>query len=160
MYNLEMPANRGIKYKTVSSGQTKELASFLAEEILKKKNLKTKNAMVFALTGDLGSGKTSFVQGFLKAAGVKKKITSPTFVIAKNYKLKTKNYKTAYHIDCYRVQKSNELLALGLKKIFQNSENIVLIEWAEKIKKLLPKNIIWLKLRHGPKENIRLIEIF
>jgi len=100
----------------------------------------------------LGSGKTTFVQGFLRGLGIKKKITSPTFVIAKNY-------KQAYHIDCYRIKKADELLKLGLREVLENPQNIVLIEWAEKIKKILPKNFVWLKFEHGPKENIRVIRL-
>lgn len=166
MYNLEMPAKRGIKYKTVSLGQTKKLAAFFAKEILGEKNPKVKNAVALALSGDLGSGKTSFVQGFLRAAGVKKRITSPTFILMRKFQIpirrpadKVRIFKTAYHIDCYRIQEPEELSVLGLRGIFQNPKNIVLIEWAERIKKLLPKNAVWLKFKHGEKENIRLIEI-
>ena len=92
-----------------------------------------KSALIFALTGELGSGKTTFVQGFLRGLGVRKKITSPTFVITKSYKLKAKSYQTVYHIDCYRIKRPSELLKLGIKEILNDSRNIVLIEWAEKI---------------------------
>ncbi|NCO15556.1 MAG: tRNA (adenosine(37)-N6)-threonylcarbamoyltransferase complex ATPase subunit type 1 TsaE, partial [Parcubacteria group bacterium] len=70
-----------------------------------------------------------------------------------------KNYKQAYHIDCYRIKKADELLKLGLREVLENPQNIVLIEWAEKIKKILPKNFVWLKFEHGPKENIRVIRL-
>jgi len=145
-------------YKTDSSKETQKIAAGLAKKFLRAKT-KRKNALVFALMGELGSGKTTFVQGFLRGLGIKKKITSPTFVIAKNYKLKTKNYKQAYHIDCYRIKKADELLKLGLREVLENPQNIVLIEWAEKIKKILPKNFVWLKFEYGPKENIRVIRL-
>ena len=145
-------------YKTDSSKETQKIAAGLAKKFLRAKT-KRKNALVFALMGELGSGKTTFVQGFLRGLGIKKKITSPTFVIAKNYKLKTKNYKQTYHIDCYRIKKADELLKLGLREVLENPQNIVLIEWAEKIKKILPKNFVWLKFEHGPKENIRVIRL-
>jgi len=145
-------------YKTDSSKETQKIAAGLAKKFLRAKT-KRKNALVFALMGELGSGKTTFVQGFLRGLGIKKKITSPTFVIAKNYKLKTKNYKQAYHIDCYRIKKADELLKLGLREVLENPQNIVLIEWAKKIKKILPKNFVWLKFKHGPKENIRVIRL-
>jgi len=145
-------------YKTDSSKETQKIAAGLAKKFLRAKT-KRKNALVFALMGELGSGKTTFVQGFLRGLGIKKKITSPTFVIAKNYKLKTKNYKQAYHIDCYRIKKADELLKLGLREVLENPQNIVLIEWAEKNKKILPKNFVWLKFEHGPKENIRVIRL-
>lgn len=166
-------------YKTTSSKQTKKLAGFLAKKFLyshgririaearakraqRRAIRMPKNALILALQGELGSGKTTFIQGFLRGLGIKKKITSPTFVLVKNYELRIKNYgkyKHAYHIDCYRIKKASELLKLGLKEILGNFQNIVLIEWAEKIQGALPKNTIWLKFEHGSKENIRVIRL-
>jgi tRNA threonylcarbamoyladenosine biosynthesis protein TsaE len=149
-----------ISYKTTSSG-------LLAAEILSAR-LKQKNALVLALSGDLGAGKTTFVQGFLRGLGIKKKITSPTFIIMKKFQVpkskiqtnfKIKILKEIYHIDCYRIKNLKEFLLLDLKNIFNNPQNIVLIEWAEKIRRILPKNAIWLKFKHGEKENIRKIII-
>ncbi|MEK7162937.1 MAG: tRNA (adenosine(37)-N6)-threonylcarbamoyltransferase complex ATPase subunit type 1 TsaE [Patescibacteria group bacterium] len=142
-----------------SAKQTKQFAGFLAKEILKKQP-EPKNALVLALVGDLGAGKTTFVQGFLRAVGIKKKITSPTFVLIKTYKLTNlKTYKLIYHIDCYRIKKSKELLALGLKEILNNPHNIILIEWPERIKNILPKDSIWIKFEYGEKENEKIIQI-
>ncbi len=148
-----------INYKTNSYKQTKKIAADLAKKFLAGK-AERKNVLVFGLIGDLGSGKTTFVQGFLKALGVKKKITSPTFVLIKNYPIpQLTNSLIVYHIDCYRIKKSKELLDLGLKEILNNPQNIVLIEWAEKIKRILSKNTIWVKFEHGEKENQRTIKI-
>jgi len=147
-------------YKTISPRQTKKLAGLLAQKFLHYQ--KQKKALVLALTGDLGSGKTTFVQGFLKSLGVRKRITSPSFVLIKNYELRIKNcrgYKRAYHIDCYRIRKPKELLNLGLKEILKNPQNIVLIEWAERIKRILPKSTVWLKFKHGKKINERVLEV-
>lgn len=154
-----------------SSEQTKKIAEILAQEVLKKPP-QIKNALVFGLVGDLGAGKTAFVQAFIKAAGIKKRITSPTFILIRNYKLLarhtsvkqrrarlTSNFKLIYHIDCYRVKKPAEFLKLGLKEILTNPQNIVLIEWAEKIKNFLPKNAVWIKFEYGKKENERIIKI-
>ncbi|MBT9171303.1 MAG: tRNA threonylcarbamoyladenosine biosynthesis protein TsaE [Actinobacteria bacterium] len=149
--------------ETNSSGQTKKFAGFLAGEVLVAR-IKRKNALVLALAGDLGSGKTTFVQGFLRAAGIKKKITSPTFVLIKKYKIcansrsNSRKFASIYHIDCYRIKKSRELLDLGLKEILNNPENIVLIEWPERIKKILPKDLIWIKFKHGEKADKRTLE--
>ncbi|MCK4473942.1 tRNA (adenosine(37)-N6)-threonylcarbamoyltransferase complex ATPase subunit type 1 TsaE [Candidatus Parcubacteria bacterium] len=123
------------EYLTISPLQTKKIGEILAKEILKTKPLKT--GFVIGLKGNLGGGKTTFLQGFAKGLGIKEKITSPTFVIMKNY-------KNFYHIDCYRIYKPKEILDLGFKKIISNPKNIVAIEWAERIKKILPKNTIWL----------------
>ena len=130
---------------------TQRLAAQLAKKILRSN--------VLALTGDLGAGKTTFVQGFLRALGIKGRIMSPTFLIFKPYEIKSKVYKKAYHVDCYRLHKPSDITKLGFKKILKNPENIVLIEWAEKIKKILPKNIVWINFFHGKKENERVIEI-
>lgn len=145
-------------YKTTSFKQTKKLANLLARKFLQRR-LKQKSALVLALSGDLGSGKTTFIQGFMRGLGVKNKITSPTFVLIKSYKLKVESYKVVYHIDCYRIKNTGELLKLGIKEIFKNPQNIVLIEWAERIRRALPKNTIWLKFEHGQKINERNVKL-
>ena len=145
-------------YKTNSSRETQKIAADLARKFLRVRS--QKNALVLALQGDLGSGKTTFTQGFLRSLGVRKKITSPTFVITKSYKLKAKSYKHAYHIDCYRIKKPKELLDLGLKEILTNPQNIVLIEWTERIRRILPKNTMWLKFKHGETIKQRIIRVY
>lgn len=97
---------------------------------------------VIALEGELGAGKTTFAQGFLKSAGAEGPFTSPTFVIMKKYGLKSGeqlagDYKAVYHLDCYRVG-SQDVLALGWDEIISDPQNIVLVEWPEKIKDILP----------------------
>jgi len=126
-----------------SVSDTKKIAKSLA---LKRKN------HVYALVGDLGAGKTTFVRAFLRALGVKSRITSPTFLIIRSY-------GNIYHIDCYRIDKPSELVKLGFKEILKNKNNIVLIEWAGRIRKLLPKNTQWIYFEHGKKENERNIII-
>ncbi len=144
-------------FKTTNFKQTKDLARLLARAILKEKKINSEKALVLALSGHLGGGKTTFAQGFMAGAGIKKKITSPSFVITKSYKLKTKSYKIIYHIDCYRLKKAKELLDLGLEEILINPKNIILIEWPEIVKKYLPKEAIWIKFKHSKKENERII---
>lgn len=140
-----------LKFSSHSPRETKKFAKLLAKEILTRPP-KISSALVLALTGDLGSGKTTFIQGFCKGAGIKKHITSPTFIIFRRY-------KNIYHVDCYRIQRPQESLKLGFKEIIANPRNIVLIEWAEKIKKLLPWKTIWINFDYGKKENERKIEI-
>lgn len=167
------------KYQTSSSRETQKIAALLAREILYPKTSiriaphksahpnkyridTSENALVLLLSGDLGAGKTTFVQGFMKGAGIKKKITSPTFVIIKNYELRIKNYdnyKRIYHIDCYRIHKPKDIQNTGIKEILNNPQNIVLIEWPERIKRILPKNAIIIKLKYGKKENERIVKI-
>lgn len=102
---------------------------------------KMKGGEVVCLSGELGSGKTTFTQGFLKALGAKGPYTSPTFLIMKQYKLKN---KTVYHIDAYRVEEK-DILNLGWEEITADKNNIVVVEWAERIEKIIPKNALWVK---------------
>ncbi len=125
-----------MEYFTKSSSETKKLGESLAKEILKTTN--SGNAFVISLIGDLGSGKTTFLQGFAKGLGIKDKINSPTFVIMKRY-------KNFYDFDCYRIKKSKELLALGFKEIISNPQNIIALEWADQIKDILPKHALIIK---------------
>ena len=117
---------------------TKKLAQKLAKKILRKGS-----PSVVALYGDLGAGKTTFVQFFAKALDVKEKILSPTFVIIKTYVLPVQaglRHKFFTHIDAYRLKLAKELSVLGLKDILKDKENITIIEWPEKIERYLPKN--------------------
>lgn len=138
-----------------SIAQTHKIAKDLAEEILKKKSIR---GIVVGLAGELGSGKTTFVQGFAKALGVKERMISPTFVILKRFKIHDSRFKNLIHIDAYRINKPKEILDLGWKEIINNPQNIILIEWAEKIKKILPQKHFFLNFKHINK-NKRWIKI-
>lgn len=142
---------------SLNPAQTQKIARELIKDISFKKN----QACIIAITGDLGSGKTTFVQGLAKELGIKEKILSPTFIIMKkfqithsklhsevclrhstNCKRQIVKFKTLYHFDCYRIEHPREILALEFKKIIFNPNNIVVIEWPEKIKEVLPQNIV------------------
>jgi len=131
------------QYITKSDLETQRLGRELAKIILKAKS--RKGAFVIGLEGDLGGGKTTLLQGFARGLGIKEKILSPTFVIMKKFAIKRGNYKSFYHIDCYRIQKPEELLDIGFKEIISGSKNIVAIEWVERVKSVLPEN--FLKIR-------------
>jgi len=120
---------------TNSSSATQKLGEDLAKDILKRGA--KKQALVLGLTGNLGGGKTTFMQGFAKGLGIKDKILSPTFVIMKHF-------GNFYHIDCYRINKPEEILELGFEKIIADPKNIVAVEWPEKIKKFLPQDTIYI----------------
>lgn len=130
--------------------QTEDLAKMLAKEILKHRNTK-KEALVFGLTGNLGAGKTTFIQAFAKGLGIRSRLTSPTFVLMKKY-------GNLYHLDCYRIKDFKDILALDFAEIVDEQKNIILIEWAEKIRKILPKTTVWIKFKILP-HNKRKIEI-
>lgn len=136
-------------YITKNYFQTRKIGEVLAKEILKTSP--TPNAIIVALVGELGGGKTTFLQGFARGLDIKEKILSPTFIIMRKFKIpcprKNPKIKNFYHIDCYRIQKLKEILDLGFKKIISNSQNIVVIEWADKIKKLLPQKTLILDFK-------------
>jgi len=152
-----------------SKAQTQNLAAKLVKKILNSKRLML-NATVVALRGDLGAGKTTFTQGFMKALGVKQRVTSPTFLIVRKYEISTPlagqtlrkgspHFHHAYHFDLYRIQKPKEILDLGFKDIISDPHNILLIEWPERIKKILPKNTIWINFEHGKNEKERSVKV-
>ena len=101
-----------------------------ATELLQK--IKTN---VVGFYGDLGSGKTALTKSIAKIVGVQEEVTSPTFVIAKFYKGKERNL---VHIDAYRLEHFSELESLGFKEWCADSKNLVVIEWPEKVKEILP----------------------
>jgi tRNA threonylcarbamoyladenosine biosynthesis protein TsaE len=139
------------KLKSFSLNDTKKIGAKLAQKIIK---IKTKNAIVAALFGDLGSGKTTLIKGFLFALGIRKKIISPTFILMRKFHLKKFN-KNVYHLDLYRILKNKDLKILNLDELIKDPQNILLIEWPEKILKKLPKKTIKLYLKHGNKESER-----
>lgn len=141
--------------------QTKKIAADLAKKILRPTPYSL-HAKVIALSGNLGAGKTTFAQGFAKGLGIKHRMVSPTFLIFRNYKLNVKSkkrhgFENFYHVDLYRIHNEKELDVLNFKSILHSPFNLVLIEWAEKIKKLLPKDTIWVQFTHGRKQNERFI---
>ncbi|MDP1689300.1 MAG: tRNA (adenosine(37)-N6)-threonylcarbamoyltransferase complex ATPase subunit type 1 TsaE [bacterium] len=147
-----------------SALETKKIARNIAERLLDTSSKVYKGPLVIGFVGDLGSGKTFFVKTFLKFLGVKEKVSSPTFVLMREYKLKTlnkfnKKYKRAYHIDVYRLNNAKDLKHLNFRELLKEKDVIIFIEWADKIKKLLPKNTVWIKFKHGNLENERVIEI-
>ncbi|MDO8486121.1 MAG: tRNA (adenosine(37)-N6)-threonylcarbamoyltransferase complex ATPase subunit type 1 TsaE [Candidatus Staskawiczbacteria bacterium] len=131
------------KVITNNASQTQKLGEKLAKDILRRSI--GQNATVLGLQGDLGGGKTTFLQGFAKGLNIKEKILSPTFVLIKRFKIKNKYFKNFYHIDCYRIKNIKDIEQLDFKNIILNPENIVAIEWPERIKNILPKSTIIIK---------------
>lgn len=148
-----------MKHITNSKFQTQKLAKNFARKIVGHRKFNKFNnncAIVIGLSGELGSGKTTFVQGFAKELGIKERIISPTFVILKKFKIK--NFKFLTHIDAYRIKNYKEILDLGWKDMLVNPKNIILVEWPEKIKKIFPRQHFWLNFSHKGK-NTRGVDI-
>ena len=118
------------------------------------KNLKTGDIII--LSGELGSGKTKFVQGILEYFGLENEISSPTFTIINEYNTSNLNI---YHFDVYRLEDSDEFYAMGGDEYF--SKGICLIEWGEMIENILPKpytKIIFKKNENNPEFRELVIE--
>lgn len=117
----------------------------IAKDILTRIGSRTDdNATVLALHGELGTGKTTFVQLLAKELGVTETITSPTFVIMKIYNSSYQAFAQLVHIDAYRVESIDEMLVLGFADLLKKKDTIICIEWAEKIKQLLPEDTVHL----------------
>lgn len=101
---------------------------------------------VVTLHGNLGSGKTTFVQGLAKGFGIKKRIISPSFIIMRTYEVGEKSkdlgIKHFYHVDLYRIETEKDIEGLGLLELINNKETIVVVEWPDKIEHLLPEDRI------------------
>jgi tRNA threonylcarbamoyladenosine biosynthesis protein TsaE len=100
------------------------------------------HATLVALSGDLGAGKTTFVQGVARALGVVDIVTSPTFVLEKIYQLVGQKFARLIHIDAYRLNGSEELHAIGWDEIIADPKNLVLVEWPEKVADAIPEYAI------------------
>jgi len=126
---------------TQSALETQKLGEKIGRNLISQK-IKSK---IFCLYGDLGSGKTTFIQGVAKGLGIKKRVISPTFMFIRMYQQEHRTKcieQRFYHIDLYRINKVEEAKGLGLQEIFEDKEAIVAIEWVERIKEILPKKRI------------------
>src|SRR3990167_4919976 len=121
---------------TSSPTETKEWAEALAKAITPPK--------ILALFGNLGAGKTTFIQGLAKGLGIRGRVLSPTFIFIRPYKL-SKGYKF-YHVDLYRLISEKDAKSIGLTEILGDKNAIVAMEWPEKIENLLPKGMISIKI--------------
>ncbi len=132
-----------LEITTWSPKETKQLAELFARE-LTTSDVARKGALVVALEGDLGSGKTTFTQGFARGLGVREKVLSPTFVIMRHHNIRRSNLRIFMHMDAYRIENIKELRALGWQNILKDKGAIILVEWADRIRSALPKNRITL----------------
>ena len=118
----------------------REAATFV-EELAPRKY-----AIVVALSGELGAGKTTFAQGMAKALGVGEVVTSPTFVLEKIYALEGQKFSHLVHIDAYRLKSAHELEALGWKELLQDAGNLIVLEWPEHVAEVVPIDAIRITL--------------
>ena len=116
------------KIITHSAGETAGVGERLAASL---------KPTLLCLYGDLGSGKTTFTQGFARGLGFSGRLLSPTFIIVRRYQIPIKEY-FFYHIDLYRTKTIEDIKNLGFSEIINDPRAYVIIEWAEKLDSLLP----------------------
>lgn len=89
-----------------------------------------------ALYGELGSGKTTFVQGLARGLGIKEQIVSPSYILMRQYGKRPQ----LIHVDLYRLENLRQVQDLGLDEVFEDENSIVVVEWADKMREKLPQN--------------------
>ena len=138
--------NTKIEIISVSAEQTWEIARFIGGKL--------RGGDVLALSGELGSGKTCFTGGLARGLGVSEKyqIISPTFTLINEYPARCK----LYHFDVYRLNGYSEFEDLGYEEYFC-SDGIVVIEWAEKIVKILPADTFFISFEYLDENRRRII---
>ena len=132
--------------------ETVEELKAVAGELLGiwKQTLNKNQTVVVALSGDLGAGKTTFVQELAKIIGVAETVNSPTFVIMKLYETEDSVFQKLVHVDAYRIEDSVEMTTLHFSEIVNTANSLICIEWAEKIAGLLPEGTVKLELEALP----------
>lgn len=129
--------------KIISTSE-KDTAAF-AQKIAKQ----LRGGETLALSGELGAGKTAFTKSLAKALGVRQSVSSPTFVVMRVYEIsKHPSIKRFIHVDAYRVNKADSLIGIGLEDYINDKNAVVVIEWADLVKKILPKNHQAIRFSH------------
>lgn len=134
-----------MKYITNSPEETENIG-----ECVYKSN---KNAVVFALLGDLGAGKTAFVRGVARAMGVIDSVSSPTYAIVNEYRGKRK----LVHFDMYRVPDTDSLYEIGWDD-YLSSGALCAVEWSENVLGAMPKDTLYIRIEKTA-ENVRTISV-
>jgi tRNA threonylcarbamoyladenosine biosynthesis protein TsaE len=105
------------------------------------------HALVIALEGELGAGKTTFSQAFAKELGIVQALKSPTFMLVKEYPIPNTHH-SLWHLDCYRLNGPADLGAMDMAHVFADPRNIVLVEWAQRVLPALPPDHMTIHFAH------------
>ncbi len=127
-----MPTEFSIELESVSA--TQDFAYAMAAKI--------QDPCVIAMRGNLGSGKTTFTQGFARGMGIDEQVGSPTFKIVSEYQ---GTQRDRYHVDCYRLENETDFFNIGGEKYLDPKNAVTIIEWSEKIENVIPGNAIKMK---------------
>lgn len=149
-----------MKYnKTFSKNQINEIAQMVLARAMEKD---TESAVVVALSGDLGAGKTTLAQHIAEDLCIADNVISPTYVLMKKYEILSLVYNPRFthliHIDAYRIEDIAEMKMLGWEGIVSDSHNLIIVEWPEKISPLIPVHALSVSLAHHDQDT-RLIVV-
>ncbi len=136
--------NHSVTFSSTSPDHTKQIAADFAKTL--------KGGEVIFLEGELGSGKTTFVQGAAKALGYNGPVRSPTFTLVNIYPTSHENIKKIIHVDLYRIKDSSELRQLALEEHVQDQSSVMFVEWPNLLEPLLktkPKRITFEETSFG-----------
>jgi len=134
-------------YSIKTLDELADLAGFFLDNLSK---MEGGDAVVAALSGDLGAGKTTFVQMVARLLGVQDVVTSPTFTIMKGYETGVAApFKTLIHMDAYRIESEDELRPLRLAELMKQPQTLICIEWAERVYEALPNETHFLTFKNG-----------
>ncbi|MEA3463563.1 MAG: tRNA (adenosine(37)-N6)-threonylcarbamoyltransferase complex ATPase subunit type 1 TsaE [Patescibacteria group bacterium] len=127
---------------TTSEKQTFNFAKKFAKQL--------KGGEIIGLIGKLGAGKTIFTKGLAVGLGIKQTVNSPTFVLMKVYPIKypKPDIRNLVHIDAYRIKTAQDLIAIGIHEYFNKPNTVTVIEWVDKIKRILPKKTRYVKIQN------------
>lgn len=135
-----------------------ELDIFVGDFLKELKQKET--AIIIALSGDLGAGKTALVKLAAKYLGISEQVTSPTFVIQKEYEIQNHSFlKKMIHIDAYRLESAAELEHLKWNEIISDNKNIIFIEWPEQVYSINMPNVIKMNIEILD-DNLREIKVY
>lgn len=115
-----------------------------------------KQASVLAISGDLGAGKTTFMQALALKLHITNTVISPTYVIMKKYEIDEEEkmpFRSLVHIDAYRIESIDEMRPIRFDEILSEEKTLVCIEWAERIKELLPPHTIYMDIKIDSEES-------
>ncbi|MEK7516402.1 MAG: tRNA (adenosine(37)-N6)-threonylcarbamoyltransferase complex ATPase subunit type 1 TsaE [Patescibacteria group bacterium] len=142
-------------FRTTSEIETVRVAHEIARSL--------KGGDVVALTGELGAGKTTFVRGLARALGIRARVTSPTFLLMRCYALprgkSRRGIRHLCHVDAYRVRGAKELQSVGIEEYLTSPDTVTLIEWADRVRSILPRRLIHVRFRYGNKIDERTIVV-
>lgn len=124
--------------KNISLEDIPTVVTEVVTELTARKSAGAAGAMVLTLSGNLGAGKTTFVQALAAHVGVSEPVQSPTFVILKQYDTTSDIFTTLVHVDAYRIEDVAELAPLHFADVLNDPYTLVCIEWPEHIASALP----------------------